>query len=93
MRQTGGLVEAAHGMGCWALALCSGLLLAMAMKHAGNEQNVLHNIIKISLPVLQPPLKCTFIPSQMSRYMSVRIYNCVDSSLGQVVVLSLCQEK
>lgn len=76
MHQTGGLVEAAHGMGCWALALCSGLLLAMAMKHAGNEQNVLHNIIKISLPVLQPPLKCTSIPSQMSRYECTYLQLC-----------------
>lgn len=93
MHQTGGLVEEAHGMGCWAVALCSGLLLAMAMKHAGNEQNVLHNLIKISLPVLQPPLKCTFFPSQMSRYMSVHIYSYVDSSLVQVVVLPSCQEQ
>lgn len=34
-RQRGGLAAEAHGTGWHALLLCSGLLLAMAVKHAG----------------------------------------------------------
>ena len=35
MHQRGGLAAEAHGMGWHALVLHSGLLLAMAVKHAG----------------------------------------------------------